>query len=134
MMFPKKLTDISITKEEVVLYFKKKEDIKIPFSEINKIYIKVNKVNPICVYLFLTSSFSAIILFIWVLGFDWVLLSPLFLIILGMVQLNKYKSYELKVGLKNGNFIIQSIPLKLKYKVIEAVGMVPSIYIENHLS
>jgi hypothetical protein len=112
---------ITIGEKGVILKFKNKEQKEIPFSEINKIYIKVKKTPVLFLVLFVAVSLSVVLLSFWVFGFRLVLFSPLFLILVGVIKLNNYKRYVLKIKLKTGNPIIQPIPLKLKYKTIDDI-------------
>ena len=58
----------------------------------------------------------------WLMDFDVVLLLPLLLIFFGAVQLNNYKIYRMTIRLKNGKFLEQQVPLKLKYQAIDFVN------------
>jgi hypothetical protein len=118
------LKKITIGEKELILKFKSKEPKEISFSEINKIYIKVKKMPLKYIMLFVGVSLSVIIFSLWIFGFKWILLSPLFLILVGVIKLNSYKRYVLKIKLKNGSSVIQPIPLKLKYKTIEDIKKV----------
>jgi hypothetical protein len=112
---------ITIGEKGVILKFKTKEQKEIQFSEINKIYIKVKKTPVLFMLLFVAVSLSVVLLSLWIFEFKLVLFSPLFLILVGVIKLNNYKRYVLKIKLKSGNSIIQPIPLKLKYKTIDDI-------------
>ena len=118
------LKKITIGEKEMILKFKSKESKEISFSEINKIYIKVKKVPLKYIMLFVGVSLSVILFSLWIFGFKWILFSPILLILVGVIKLNSYKRYVLKIKLKNGSSIIQPIPLKLKYKTIEDIKKV----------
>ncbi len=115
---------ITIGEKELILKFKTKEPKEISFSEINKIYIKVKKVPLKYIMLFVGVSLSVVLFSLWIFGFKWILFSPLFLILAGVIKLNSYKRYVLKIKLKSGSSVIQPIPLKLKYKTIEDIKKV----------
>jgi hypothetical protein len=118
------LKKISIGEKELILKFKTKEPKEISFSEINKIYIKVKKVPLKYILLFVGVSLSVVLVSLWIFGFKWILFSPFFLILAGVIKLNSYKRYVLKIKLKNGSSVIQPIPFKLKYKTIEDIKKV----------
>lgn len=118
---------ITIGEKGVILKFKMKEQKEIPFSEINKIFIKVKKTPILIVLLFVAVSLSIVLLSLWIFGFKWILLSPLFLILVGVIKLNNYKRYVLKIKLKSGNAIIEPIPLKLKYKTIDDITKIRKV-------
>lgn len=123
-MFVINLRKINIGEKSLILKFKSKEPKQISFSEINKIYIKIKKVPLQYIVLFVSVSLSAVLFSLWIFGFKWILLSPLFLIIAGVIKLTSYKRYVLKIKLKNGSSVIEPIPLKLKYKTIEDIKKV----------
>ncbi|NDP26105.1 MAG: hypothetical protein GZ087_01570 [Flavobacterium sp.] len=112
---------ITIGEKGVILKYKSKEQQEIPFSEINKIYIKVKKTPVPFILLFVSVSLSAVLISLWIFGFKLILFSPLFLILVGLIKLINYKRYVLKIKLKSGKAIIQPIPLKLKYKTIDDI-------------
>ena len=113
------LKKITIGEKSLILMFKSKEPKEISFSEINKIYIKIKKVPLLYIVLFVGVSLSVVLSSLWIFGFNWILFSPLFLIVVGVIKLTSYKRYILKIKLKNGSSVIQPIPLKLKHKTNE---------------
>jgi len=115
---------ITIGEKELILRYKSKEPKEISFSEINKIYIKIKKVPLKYIMLFVGVSLSVVLFSILIFGFNWILFSPLFLILAGVIKLTSYKRYVLKIKLKNGSAVIQPIPLKLKHKTIEDIKKV----------
>ena len=123
-MFINNLKKINIGEKSLILMFKSKEPKEISFSEINKIYIKIKKIPLLYIVLFFGVSLGVVLFFLWIFGFNLVLFSPLFLIVVGVIKLNSYKRYVLKIKLKNGSSVIQPIPLKLKYKTIEDIKKV----------
>jgi hypothetical protein len=123
-MFINNLKKITIGEKSLILMFKSKEPKEISFSEINKIYIKIKKIPLQYIVLFFGATLSAVLFSLWIFGFNLVLFSPLFLIVVGVIKLNSYKRYVLKIKLKNGSSVIQPIPLKLKHKTIEDIKKV----------
>jgi hypothetical protein len=116
--------DISLADRGIILGLKSNEQKEIPFSEIDRISIEVLKTPVIYVVIFAILSTSIVLFSLWIYGFDLVIISPLLLIVLGIVKLNNYKRYFLKINLKTGSSIIQRIPLKLKHKTINAVNKI----------
>jgi hypothetical protein len=116
--------DISLTDKGIILGLKSREQKEIPFSEIDRISIEVLKIPVIYVVIFAILSTSIVLFSLWIYGFDLVIISPLLLIVLGIVKLNNYKRYFLRINLKTGNSIIQRIPLKLKHKTINTVNKI----------
>lgn len=124
-MFFNNLKQIGVVDKEVILSLKSDEKIKIPFLEIDKIYIQVIKTELIYIFLFTALAVSFLWCTIWFLGFELILLSPLVLIVLGAMKLSKNKRYELRVFLKSGDNLIQPIPIKLKHQTIDVINKVP---------
>lgn len=124
-MFTEGLADIFILNKEVVLSFKTKESIKISFLDIDSMYVQANRLQASYILLFIAISIAVILLFIWILGFEWILISPITLIVLGALRLNKFKSYVVKFKLKSGDNIDQPIPLRLKNQAIDVVKILP---------
>ena len=115
---------ITIGEKGVILKYQDKESKEISFSDINKIYIKVKKVPLKHIIVFVGVSLSLVLFSLWIFGFKWILFSPILLILVGVIKLNSYKRYVLKIKLKNGSSVLQPIPLKLKYKTIEDIKKV----------
>jgi hypothetical protein len=116
--------EISLADKGIVLGLKSDEQKEISFSEIDEISIEVIKIPMIFVFLFAMLSISIVLVSVWIYGFELVIISPLLLIVFGVIKLNNYKRYFLKINLKIGNPVIQRIPLKLKYKAINAVNKI----------
>jgi len=118
---------ITIGENGVILKYQDKESKEISFSDINKIYIKVKKVPLKYILLFVGVTLSLVLFSLWIFGFKWILFSPLFLVLVGIIKLNSHKSYVLKIRLRNGLSVIQPIPLKSKYTTIENINKVRKV-------
>ncbi len=123
-MILKNFNGISLVGDGVILKFKFREQKEIPFSDIDKIYIQANKIPAIYIFLFIIFSLIGVLLSLWFFGFELVVISPLLLFVLLVVKLNNYKRYVMKINLKNGNSVIQQIPLKFKHKTIDAINII----------
>ena len=115
---------ITIGEKGVILKYQDQESKEISFSDINKIYIKVKKVPLKYTIVFVVVSLSLILLSQMIFGFKWILFSPLFLVLVGVIKLDSHKSYVLKIKLRNGQSVIQPIPLKSKYTTIQDINKV----------
>lgn len=115
---------ITIGEKGVILKYQDQESKEISFSDINKIYIKVKKVPLKYTIVFIGVSLSLILLSQMIFGFKWILFSPLFLVLVGVIKLDSHKSYVLKIKLRNGQSVIQPIPLKSKYTTIQDINKV----------
>jgi len=118
-----KFEKISLIENRIVLSFKSKEEV-IHFSEIDKVYIKINKMHPIYYFSFVLVSMVIVILSLMYLPFEIILLVPIFVIITGALKLHNRKIYELKICLKDGRFFKQQVPQKLKHKIIETANII----------
>lgn len=115
---------IEIRKKGLILKFNDKEQKEISFFEIKKIFIKVKRTPVIYVLIFIALSLSIVLLVLWIFGFKLILFSPLIFIFIGVIKLNNYKWYVLKIKLKSGNSVIRTIPFKLKYKTIDDINKI----------
>ena len=118
---------ITLLENGLILKFASKSPIEISFSEIKSIYIKVKKTPVKWILLFVASSLSIVFVLLLIFGTKLVVFSPLFLIVVGVLKLNSYKRYVLKIKLKNGTSILQNVPLKLKYKTVEDIKKVRKV-------
>ncbi len=115
------LKKIIVVDNGLVLKFKNKESKEIAFSEINKVYLKVKKTPIKYILLFVAVSLSAVLCSLLIFGFKLILFSPLLLILLGVIKLNAYRRYALKIKLKNGIAVVEPISSKIKYDTIEDI-------------
>ena len=113
--------NISLSENGVVLSFQSDEQKFFLYSEINKIYLIINKVSLIHVILFISFSIIILVFSLWVIDTDAALLFSILLIIYGIVRMKNYKRYGIKIGLKNGIFFENNVPLKLKYESIDII-------------
>lgn len=116
-----KFKKISISENGMILKYQDKASKEILYSDIYKIYIKVKKVPLLYIVLFVCLSLSIVVFLVWIYGFSLFVLSPSFLILVGVILLKRYKKYILKIKLNDGYFITEPIPLELKYKTIEVI-------------
>ena len=84
--------EISLADKGIVLGLKSNKQKKISFSEINKISIEVMKTPVVFVFLFAMLSIIVVLVSLWIYGFELVIISPLLLIIFGVIKLNNYKN------------------------------------------
>lgn len=118
-----KFKKISLIENRIVLSFKSKEE-EIHFSEIDKVYIQINNLQPVYYLWFLLTSVVIVILSLKYLPFEIILVVPIFIIITGALKLHNRKIYELKICLKDGRFFKQEVPPKLKSKTIDTVNII----------
>ena len=118
-----KFTKVTLVKNGLILISKKNKK-EIPISEIDKVYITVDKIAPIYTFSYILLSIAFIRFSIWYLSLDMILIVPSLLIIAAGVKLNDYKSYGLKICLKNGDYFKKQVSSKLKNDTIEVVNCI----------
>lgn len=119
-----KFDGITIVEHGLILKCGKNEEREISFSELDKIYIKVDKLRPICELGFILLPFLVVFLSVQFLELEKVMFIGLSAIIPVFVKINNYKSYGLRLCLKDGTIYRKRIPVNLKS---DNVSMVSSI-------
>lgn len=119
-----KFENISLIENRIILSLKSKKEEVVYFSEIDKVFIKTNKMNPIYFILFILSSMVVLFLSVTNLPLDLIMLAPVLVIITGAIKLNNHKIYALKIRLKNGRLFRQEVSPELKNKTIETVNTI----------
>ena len=123
MISKNKFTKVTLVKNGLILISEKNKK-EIPISEVDKVYITVDKLSPIYTFCYILLSIVFILFSIWYLSLDMILIVPSLLVILVSTKLNNYKSYGLKICLKNGDYFKQQVPSELKYDTIELVNCI----------
>ncbi|OAB28893.1 hypothetical protein SAMN05444395_102380 [Flavobacterium fryxellicola] len=114
--------ELSLEKNKLILSSRKKRQKAILFSELDEIYISANKfpsLLELLPFLFLIIIATLCLLY---LHLELMLFLPPLLIITFIVKMNDYKSYELKIRLKNGIFFKKKVPLKLKHETLDIIN------------
>lgn len=116
--------DLNLEKNKLILSFKKMKKREILFTELDSIYISLNKFPSFYECLPLLFSIVIIAAFLLYLSLDVILFLPPLIIIVSIAKMTNYKSYELKIRLKNGVFLKKRVPQKLKYETIDIINEV----------
>ena len=93
MISMNKFTKVTLVKKGLILISEKNKK-EIPISEVDKVYITVDKLSPIYTFCYILLSIVFILFSIWYLSLDMILIVPSLLVILVSTKLNNYKSYE----------------------------------------
>jgi hypothetical protein len=123
MISMNKFTKVTLVKNGLILISEKNQK-EIPISEVDKVYITVDKFSPIYTFSYILLSIAFILFCIWYLSLDMILIVPSLLVILVITKLNNYKSYGLAICLKDGDYYKQQVPSELKYDTIELVNCI----------
>ncbi len=118
-----KFNNIAVQGQGLILQYGKKEK-EIPFSEIENVYIKVNKLSPIGELGFILLPFLLIFLSVQYLTLEKVMFLGLSTIIPVFVKINNYKSYGLRICLKDGTVFRKKVPLKVRSENISIVNAI----------
>lgn len=122
MFLNKKFETICLTENGIMLSNKSSKQKEILFSELDKIYITVNKISQTQEVLFILVLIGITVISLLYLQAE--IIIPIFILItfVIIVKLNNYKSYGLKIRLKNGTFFKKQVPSKLKYETVAIVN------------
>ncbi|MBG6112048.1 hypothetical protein H4V97_001070 [Flavobacterium sp. CG_23.5] len=115
---------LNLEENKLILSSKKIESREILFTELDSIYISVNKFPSFSECVPLLFSIVIIASFLLYLSLDLILFLPPLIIIVSIAKMTSYKSYELKIRLKNGTCLKKQVPLKLKHETIDIVNEV----------
>lgn len=124
MSYNTKFDDLTIVEDGLILKKGKKKVIKISFSELDKIYIKVYKLNPIYELGFILLPFLLIFLSVQYVSIEKVMFVGLSTIIPVFVKINNYKNYGLIICLKKGIVFRKKVLLNKKEETVSIVNTI----------
>ncbi|SFF09543.1 hypothetical protein [Flavobacterium xueshanense] len=116
--------ELTLTTNGILLILKTKEKKQILFSDLDLIYITVNKMKTIyevLILLFATGLAAFNYLFFQI---DLILIIAFLVVIAIIFKKNDYKSYSLKLRLQNCQIFKNKAPLKSKHDTIDMVNEV----------
>lgn len=122
MILKNKIEEITLDKKGIILSYKEREQKEILYSELNEIYITVNKIKPFSEFLIILISVSIATFSFLILQTNIILTLSLLIIFTTIVKMNTYKRYALKICLKNGDIIKKKITAKSKHETIDIVN------------
>jgi hypothetical protein len=122
MILKNKIQEITLDKKGIILNYKEREQKEILYSELNKIYITVNKTRPFYEFIIILISVCIATFSFLILQTNIILTLCLLIIFTTIVKMNTYKRYTLKICLKNGDIIKTKIPSKSKHETIDVVN------------
>lgn len=122
MISKKKIEEITLDKKGIILSYKEKAPKEILYSELNEIYITVNKIKPVSEFLIILMATCIAIFSFLILQTNIILTLSILIIFTTIVKMNTYKRYGLKICLKNGECIETKVPAKSKHETIDIVN------------
>lgn len=123
MVVKHKFKEVSLVKNSLIFTLKFNNQKNLSLSEIDKVYLKPNKKSLLCAFVYLISSL-VIVLFSYLYSLDMALIVSLILIVIMGNKLNNYKSFNLIISTKNGDFFIKKIPKDLRCATIDIINSV----------
>lgn len=124
MIYKNKIKNITLDKKGITLKYKEILQKEILYSELDEIYITVNKTKPFSVFILLMISLIAAVFSILVLQTNIILTLSLLIIFTVVLKMNTFKKYGLKICLKNGEIIETRIIAKSKHETIDTVNQI----------
>ena len=122
---------VSLANKGIILNPKSKKEEIVLFSDVSKIHLRILKTKTI-VTIFLVVYFIFTLMYTRYLTFELSLFSILiFLINFMLVRTIDFKSYSLRIILKNNAVIEQRFPKKLKFEIVELIHEVRSHTLYN---
>jgi len=119
---------LTLVENGLILNVGTKSEKEIPFSELDKVYIKKYKLYPVFELLFILLPFMVTYMVIQYCPFDLVLIASLFTVFPVFLAVNNCTWYKLKVCLKDGTYFIKKVSLHLKSENISLVEKVQTEY------
>lgn len=119
-----KFNNIAIVEQGLILRYRKKEDREISFSEIENIYIKVNKLKPVYELGLILFPFLLIYLSVQYLTLEKVIFVGFSAVIPIFIKINNHKNYWIFVYLKNGSVFRKKVSSKTKEEYVSIVSAV----------
>lgn len=115
---------LTLVDDGVVLSLKNNQEKEISFLELDKIYMKVYKLNPLSELGFILVPFLLIFLSVQFVTLEKVILVGVFTVIPVFIRINTYKNYSLIICLKDGTIFRKKVSLYVKGENISVVNAV----------
>lgn len=122
IIFKNKFKEITLAERGIILNKRGKIKKEVLFSELDQIYISVHKMN-------LSNKFLIILVLLFAglythlyLQVDIPIILAYLTVIIFILKMNKFRSYTLKIRLKNGKTFEKKIAEKLKQEAIDLIN------------
>ena len=119
-----KFVKLTIIENGLILTFKSKKNKEILFSELDKIYITINKIKPVYMLLISLSAICLAIFSYLFLKIDIIPLLVFLSILVFFFKMNNFKNYCLITRLKNSETFEKQVSIKSKHETINFVNYV----------
>jgi hypothetical protein len=119
-----KFDSLTFSENGLILKYRKKQEINISFSELDKIYIKISKLNPVFELGFIVLPFLIIYLSAQYVSIEKVMFLGLSTVIPIFIKINNYKSYSLIICLKEGSIFKKKVFLNKKEETVSIINAI----------
>jgi hypothetical protein len=123
-----KFDSLTYSKKGLVLHYRNKPKIEIPFADLNQIYIKKHKLHFIVEIIGISFPFLFVIMSVQYLPFDLMILVSIISILAVCMFIINLKWYRLYVRLNDGTTFKKKISLDLKTENISILEKVRTEY------
>ena len=124
-----KFDSLTFSKKALFLRYRNEPEIEIPFADLDQIYVKKHKLNPLMEFMGISFPFLFVFFAIKYLPFDlMILVSTISIIPVFMIIVN-YKWYRLYVRLNDGTTFIKKIASDMKTENISIMEKVRAEYL-----
>ena len=124
-----KFDSITFSKSGLLLKYRNEPEIEIPFADLDQIYIKKHKLNPLMEFMGISFPFLFVYMAINYLTFYIMILVSIILIIPVFMIIVNYKWYRLYVLLNDGSTFRKKIASNMKTENISIVEKVRTEYL-----
>lgn len=124
MILTNNFRKLTLNKKGILIILNTKEKKEILFSDLDQIYITINKMKTIYEVLILLSAITIATFLYLNLQIDSILIIAFLVAIVIILIKNDYKSYSLKLSLKNGEIFENKVQSKSKHETIDIVNEV----------
>lgn len=104
-----KFHKITFVENGLLLRCQNKREIEIPYTQLDKVYIKKYKLNPIVEFLCIAFPFLVVFVTLQYLPFYLMILASIITVLPVFIHVLNYKWYRLFVILKDGTFFIKRV-------------------------
>jgi hypothetical protein len=120
---------LTFSKNGLLLKYRNKQEIEIPFADLCQIYIKKHKLNPFMEFIGISFPFLFVFMSIQYLPFNIMIFVSIISIILVFMSIVNYKWYVLYVHLNDGTTFRKKISSNLKSENISTIEKVRTEYL-----
>lgn len=124
MNFKNNIEEITINKKGIILIYKESDQKEILYSDLDEIYITVNKIRPFSEFVLFLISIAVAIFSILIFQTNIILTLSLIIVITIVLKMNTHRRYGLKIVLRNGEIFEKKIQARLKHEKIDIVNEV----------